>query len=95
MENKNYKEFWGEVNKSKNYVNSQSNIIDGETDMKNIAELFSKKYKKIFDKQGNQTSDADIINIDLSNKKSGEIINHFTAKDIRKAINKLKHSMGP
>ena len=94
LNNKNYKEFWDDVSKSKNCKNSCLNIIDNVDDSKAVANLFSKKYRKILDKLNNEMSDADQVFVDLSKTRLGDLINHFTGKDIHNAIIKLKYSLG-
>lgn len=94
LNNKNYKEFWNDISKTKKCNNNSLNVIDNVRDNKAAANLFSKNFRKIFDKLGKNLSDADQVFVDLRKTKLGEIINHFTRRDVHNAIKKLKCSLG-
>ena len=95
LHSKNFKELWNEVDKVRKIQIPPASIIDGETDQLNIAELFSSKYKVIFDKCHNGKSNAEDIEIDVSNVKFPDAGRMFSKEDIHKGIAKLRPSIGP
>ena len=53
LKNKNYKEFWSDVHNIKKHNDPQITDIDGRCTHDDIANMFSTKYKSIFNKENN------------------------------------------
>lgn len=94
LNSNNSKEFWTETNKLKKSPNQQLNVIDEKEDSECIADLFSDKYKLIFDAQGGNKSDAKHVDINM-NYSYSEIYKHlFSREDIHTAVKQLKPCIG-
>ena len=94
LKNKKHKEFWRDVQKTKNTNKLLPTFIDNEKEHDKIAANFSKKYKEILDKSQNGISSAESIDLDMSDVSIGEMANKFCASDIKRAIKSLKASIG-
>ena len=93
LNNKQYKEFWKEVSKSKNHNSIQTNAIDRETDPLSICNLFSDKYSKIFDRHQKVVRERN-CKVRMNEKDRQLIILKFSNDDVQRAIKKLKHNVG-
>ena len=94
LNNKSYKEFWNETNKIKKHDNKQLNIIDNVAEAKEIAKLFSDKYRKIFDVHNKNRSEAENYFINTNNEHSDLTKFLFSREDIHSAILLLKPVLG-
>lgn len=95
LESKDYKGLWNEVDKIRKAHVPLVNRIDGECDPKSMVDIFSGRYKVIFDKFNIGRSDAEDVEINLDDIDSDDVSRVFTKDDIHKGINELCHSIGP
>jgi hypothetical protein len=93
LDNGNMKEFWHYVRSSKGF-NAQGRVlkIDNETSSCNIANIFSSKYKNIFDDKNCQIEN-EVRNVENCHTHVGEI-RFFKTGLIKRAVKNLNHTIG-
>ena len=94
LKNKDYKEFWRDIHKTKHNDKIVTSVIDGENKESVIAKNFAEKYKCILDKESLNISSANLVDVKLEENKIGNLVNLFSAYDIRESIKCLKPSIG-
>ena len=94
LKNKNYKDFWSEVHKTKGKNDIVQTMIDNENEDIDIARNFAQKYKSILNKNNTKVSSATDVNVDLSDIRIGHMINLFSVTDIKEAMKCLKPTIG-
>ena len=96
LENKNFHDFWKTIKKMKNCISTYSSVVDGETGVKNITNVFYNKYKSLYnsckiDKEYNTFFNFlnEKIDTKCSLNKCG--FNHEISFElVRNSVNKLK-----
>jgi hypothetical protein len=94
LNSKSTKEFWQCVRNCKGYANGATLIkIDNEVDSHKIANIFSLKYKQIFDDKKCQINEDDenYVKCDTQVKE----LRYFNTQLIQDAIKTLKYTIGP
>ena len=94
LNDKDYKRFWKEVNVSKKTDVVQSCCIDGIDDSNAVCNLFSDKYKQIYNKHRTVTNEQFSKAVSMSNKEKASFILKFSKNDVKRAIGMLKHNIG-
>ena len=94
LKKKDYTEFWKDIHKAKINDKIIPTVIDGEYKENIIAKNFAEKYKSILDKESSNISSANSVDVKLEENKIGNLVNLFTAYDIRESIKCLKPSIG-
>ena len=94
LENKNYKAFWNETNKLKKNYNHQLDIIDNISDTVLIANLFSNKYKSLFDTHGHSKSEAETFPVHVNEEYCSVTKFLFSRCDVHSAVQLLKPGLG-
>ena len=92
LNNKNNTLFWNEVRKINNHNLAYPSRIDNNHTDEGICNMFSKKYKCLFNK--NHSGLKNIKRTNVSEKKKVEIILRFSKEDILRGITKLKVGIG-
>ena len=92
IKNKNYKEFWSDVQNTYKHNDPQVTEIDGICTSDDISNLFSNKYRSIFNRNSNQ--DHCMRQINISDKKKVMILLMFSKKDIKNCIKLLRDTLG-
>ena len=92
LRNKNYIGFWKEVHSSNSHNINTQQVIDGKNNINDICNLFSNKYRKIFDRKSDSFNKNN--NLFVNNKQISWLILTFSKKDISKAISLLNCSIG-
>ena len=92
LKEKNSKNFWKQVRNLKQNQDNRVLKIDDYTDYKDICELFSKKFKQVFDDANCQSCDSNISSTEIPSKSE---LRYFTPHEIKAAIQNLNPSIGP
>ena len=92
LKNKNYKEFWNDVHNTYKHNDPQAPEIDGVRSNDDISNLFSHKYKDIFNKKRNIEKCMKYTN--LSEKKKVTLLLMFSRRDIRNCVKQLRETLG-
>lgn len=93
LNDKNYKTFWAEVRKVNNHNLMSPSEIDGKSTDEDICQIFSEKYKLIFNrKQDLEKSTSRLPG--LSYKTKVEILLRFSKDDVKEAIGRLNFGIG-
>ena len=85
MNGKDHKTFWQEVRKGNGKNFDSPTVIDGKDNEIDICNMFSEKYKEIFNKK----SDTSFTKTNMSNiseKKKTEILLKFSKSDVIRGI---------
>ena len=85
--------FWSEIKRIRSNKASTSRIVDGQTDVSNIARLFADKYRELytslpFDKDEMQCIVDDVNNAAANDSLSADCI--FNIHDVKSAVARLK-----
>ena len=92
LNNKDYKEFWTDVNKEKKHNQIQPKVIDGLSDPLAMCQVFSKKYMNIFAKDVSNAKQYPKVTPSMND---GKITNYrFSKKDVGEAMSFLKPGIG-
>ena len=86
---KRYKDFWRDVHNINKHSSVQRDIIENENNPSTICNLFSEKYKNIFNKCKKIFS-----KLNLNEKQRTYILLRFSIDDIRNAIASLNPTIG-
>ena len=93
FDNKNKSHFWKKINEIKNAHHDTISIIDGKTNNKEIADLFSNKYKSILDNNECQSKPL-ALDMKLEALQMPIIKNKIFEQDIYDAITNLNIGLG-
>ena len=85
--------FWSEIKRIRSNKASTSRIVDGQTDVSNIARLFADKYRELytsvpFNKDEMQCIVDDVNNAVINDSLSADCI--FNIHDVKSAVDRLK-----
>ena len=94
LNDKDHKEFWKEVGASKKCNIFQPCSIDGVNDPTAICNLFSNKYKLIYNNHRAVPNEQSSKLHKITNKEKVKFILRFSKCDIKRAIGMLKHNIG-
>ena len=93
LKNKNYKEFWKEVDKVKKHNVNEATVVDGEMNPLKICNIFSDKYRKILARYDNSCS-KDTSNSCTNQSTFCNVGGIFNKRDIEYGIAQLKPGIG-
>ena len=86
------RDFWSEVKKIKGRNNVSSSTIDCESDENNIAQVFSNKYKQLYNSVPYNSEEMSDICSRVENLIEGEQCNYIiTTNEVEKAVKSLKY----
>ena len=92
LKNKNYKEFWSDVHSTTTHNDPHITDIDGLHNNDLIANMFSNKYRRIFNVSSDGNKFVKCTNI--SERKRVEILLRFSKEDIKICIKSLRETVG-
>ena len=92
LKRNNAKQFWKDVRSIKDNKQTKSTKIDNSVDPKNISEIFSLKYKLIFDDKNCQSG---TIEFNSESESKTSLFRYFSTNCIRTAIKNLNATIGP